>query len=774
MYSYEHDPETGGLILTPSPTNFSKEPRPVYAPELDMLGFSRFWRYSPQTDAPYMWAESNAYIYRGKKVAEIRGGDLYHAPEEILTPEGDAMTYELEPVDIDGMCRKNKTLLKTVERRAVKGIASVYHQFRDKADIFHVAFSGGKDSAVLLDLVKRTLPKKGFVVVFGDTGMEFPDTYEAVDEAERMCVREGIAFFRARSSFEPSESWRLFGPPSRTLRWCCSVHKSAPQTLKLREILRKDDYVGLDFVGVRRHESVSRSKYKVLNYGEKQKGQWSHNSILNWTSAEVWLYIYLHRLYVNEAYKKGNARVGCLLCPMTSGYALFSRRYNYMELVDGYVNIIEECYNADNPKEIESYVVKSGWNARKNGRDFRYNPARCVEDISNTSITMRVINPSSSWYEWMKTLGSLIKTGRGYVIDFLKDEICFDVAEIPEGYIVSVPSSALKVSPEFVKLFKRVFRKATYCIGCGACEMNCQRGCIKFKDGKLSIDGCIHCGQCHDVKEGCLMFASRRHPQGGGVNMKKSLNSFADHAPKNEWFESFFELKERFFTEHSLGPMMYDMFRRFLKDAGLQERNHFTDFAELVSTLGWKTPSSLGLMLVNLAYRNPQFEWYINNMDVNTTYERAKVEDMLTALDVKPKDAKSIVKAFKRIAATPFGTSLHFCYYGDDDTLTRNECVLNDNRVLLYALYVFAEKCSIGNEFSLAYLFDDTIERAGVSPVKIFGLQDDEQSSGIRARLMGLSATYPQFINATFTHDLQSITLMDKTPDEVLELFRKE
>ena len=62
----------------------------------------------------------------------------------------------------------------------------------------------------------------------------------------------------------------------------------------------------------------------------------------------------------------------------------------------------------------------------------------------------------------------------------------------------------------------------------------------------------------------------------------KSLNSFADHAPKRDWLVSFFELKEDFFTEHTLGPMMYDMFRRFLRDAGLNEKNHFTDFITLV------------------------------------------------------------------------------------------------------------------------------------------------------------------------------------------------
>jgi phosphoadenosine phosphosulfate reductase len=38
--------------------------------------------------------------------------------------------------------------------------------------------------------------------------------------------------------------------------------------------------------------------------------------------------------------------------------------------------------------------------------------------------------------------------------------------------------------------------------------------------------------------------------------------------------------------------------------------------------------------------------------------------------------------------------------------------------------------------------------------------------------LLGLSAKYPEFISASFTHDLEKITLAkDKTSSDVLELF---
>lgn len=251
----------------------------------------------------------------------------------------------------------------------------------------------------------------------------------------------------------------------------------------------------------------------------------------------------------------------------------------------------------------------------------------------------------------------------------------------------------------------------------------------------------------------------------------KSLNSFADHAPKRDWLVSFFDLKEAFFTEHSLGPMMYDMFRRFLRDAGLNEKNHFTPFADLIDRIGWESETALGLMYVNLAMDNPQIEWYINNLDLGIYYERKQVEEMLVALDVKPKDAKSIVKAFKRIADTPFGTTLNFGYVTDEDDICRAKCNFGDNRVFLYALYRFVEKCNLSPEFNVSYLFDENIERDGTSPVRIFGITDEEELKSI---LLGLSSRCPAFINATYTNDLQTITLRDKTSTDVLALFEED
>ena len=107
----------------------------------------------------------------------------------------------------------------------------------------------------------------------------------------------------------------------------------------------------------------------------------------------------------------------------------------------------------------------------------------------------------------------------------------------------------------------------------------------------------------------------------------------------------------------------------------------------------------------------------------------------------------------------------------DDNDMVRTKCSISDNRVVLYALYKFSEKCNLDHEFHVSYLFDESVERDGISPVRIFGLYDEEELKSI---LLGLSSAYPEFINAAYTNDLQTITLRDKTSEDVLKLFKEE
>ena len=788
MYDYTHDPHTGGLLLNDGTPQLSKEPRPVYSRELDILGFDSHYNYAKQDELPYMWAEANCYWYRGKMIAKTKGGALYTAPElefaidesgEIVLPYGESLL----PVDISSMVEKNRELLEVIEQVTVKKIFGAYKRHRKKHDCFHVAFSGGKDSIVLLDLVKKALPKSGFIVVFGDTGMEFPDTYEAVNIIEEQCHADVIEFYRAESHFKPEESWRLFGPPSRVLRWCCSVHKSAPQTFKIRKILNKTDYTGIAFVGVRSHESAKRDEQLTqkdviyqnpdelcfIDFYGKIKGQTAIKSIYEWTSAEVWLYIFARHLIINKAYKKGSARVGCLCCPLCGSKADYFQNINYADDIKRFISLISESNGRDSIS-TEEYIGNSGWNARKNGR-FLKNNHRCYsETTAKGLITIEVSEPKSDWREWIKTLGDLISSGNMHTLELKDKQTVFEVIPQKHGYVAVISEQVSKDNPEFGKLFRYVFRKAAYCVNCGTCESNCRQGCIRFDKG-INIKGCIRCHQCHDLISGCLAYDSLKIPLAEGEKMQKTINCYSNHAPKTDWLYGLFERKDNYLSNNTLGPVQKTKFKRFLKDAGLVVRDKFSEFAERLSCIGWDSESGLGLLLVNLAY-NPQVEWYIKNFDVGRVYSRSAAEDMLATIGQSKDNIDSIIPSFKRLCDLPLGTKLNFGTVTEKgkqiETLARCKSTLKDNRVVLYSLYKFAEACEGYYQFTLTRLLDHTVESAGISPTQIFGFDRDD----MERFLNGLSAKYPEFINATFTHDLDKITLReDKTSADVLSLF---
>lgn len=118
MYSYTWDIETGGLLLNSSPLSFSKEPRPVYYKELDILGFDKYWNYAKNDTYPYMWAEANSY-YRGRLVAKTKGGSMCTAPEIIIVDEPESNGMPLRFVDIPAMVEKNRDLLEKLAAETI-------------------------------------------------------------------------------------------------------------------------------------------------------------------------------------------------------------------------------------------------------------------------------------------------------------------------------------------------------------------------------------------------------------------------------------------------------------------------------------------------------------------------------------------------------------------------------------------------------------------------------------------------------------------------------
>ncbi len=811
MYSYTYDEETGGILLNTNLTEgkMSKEPRPVYAAELDILGFDKFWNYDKQNDFPYMWAEANVYFYRGRKVASLKGKDYSHTPKIIF--EDSTGTYEqpepngvkLRKIDIEKTIKKNRELLGVLESTTVKKIRSIYEKYRDRLDCFHVAFSGGKDSIVLLDLVKKTLPKSGYVVVFANTQLEFPDTLHIIEQTRIECEKENISFYEARpgSELKPEYLWRVFGPPSRELRWCCSVYKSAPQTLLLRQLTEKADFQGLDFVGVRKYESFTRSKYDEENFGKKQQGQYSHHSILDWTSAEVWLYTFANKLHINEAYKKGCNRVGCIICPMTnSPVNLFIRRQIYRQEIDKYIDIIKSTYVTSSymtEKDVESYFKNGGWSSRRSGDRIQNNFQRYFEYTKDGISYFELKNPSSDVREWMKTISV-------EPIDY-----SMKVSEDGSKVVVSVPETKLKQDSSFGKKFRVVLKKATYCVACRVCESNCRRGCLHFENGKLKIENCVHCLDCHKVPAGCLMYNSMKVIHKVEDMDKEMIDSVVDkfngHAPEKKWFEVWFtgiknnewgnlkdkkDLKEKM-EEKGLSSKKYYFFYVYLSDSGLfdEKREGVTSFANLIASLDWDSPVSQGLLLINLVDQNTEFQWLVKQLKINVPYTKQDIYELVTkdrSVDTDAEEkrktfdryASHIISDYKKLISGPLGTGLHFGFVEMDEKkktsvrfIGRSRCVIPNALVLLYGLYKFAEKNEGIREFSLSSLMEEDCTFAGISPTKLFGLSQDETIT----MLKGLSTNYSTFIRTTFTHNLDVIVLdNDKSSEDVLELFKFE
>ena len=504
MFDFIFDTETNGIVLQEAEKPLRREIRPVYCHELDMLGLKDRWRYASDDSAPVMWAINNFYFYKGRKVMKTQGGSCHSAPVVTILEDPEPAGVLLQMCDIAGMSARNRALLDRLQALSVEFTRKVYSDYKDRADLFYVAFSGGKDSIATLDVVQRALPHNAFKVVFGDTQMEFPDTYRLVNAVEAQCRAAGIDFIRAKSEQTPADTWREFGPPADVLRWCCSVHKTTTQVLTLRQITGKSDFTGVALCGVRHAESVRRSTYKPVTLSAKHKGQISAYPIIDWSSAEVYLYIYAYNLPMNDAYKKGNRRAGCLVCPMSGGLRDWITDTDYPDAVRPFRDVISDMYARKYTGASLDHYIESGWKYRRDGRDLPLK-LNYAEYKKEGALYIVVSGPKTPWKEWIKTIGVLQSDKSPYKILFRGKVFTFEVEETKQGYKVT----SSETNRIFLKFLKHVFRRAACCISCHECEADCHQGCISMHNGHVKIsDKCRHCAECHKADDGCLHYKS--------------------------------------------------------------------------------------------------------------------------------------------------------------------------------------------------------------------------------------------------------------------------
>lgn len=809
MYAYEWDSSTGGYILTPMPLAFSKEPRPVYYKELDILGFDKYWDYDKNDSFPYMWAEANNYYYRGRLVAKTKGGSLYTPPELVLIEDPEPEGYPLRFVDIPAMVDKNRQLMEQLVQETIKKIYNTFIEYQDKVDVFYVAFSGGKDSVVALDLVQRALPHNCFKVLFGDTGMEFPDTYETVEKIKQICAEEKIEFLQAKSKLKSENTWQIFGPPAVTIRWCCSVHKTTPQIMQLREVLQKPDFTGMAFTGVRGDESLSRSEYDAISYGGKHSGQYSCHPILEWNTAELFLYIYENGLTFNNAYKKGNTRAGCLVCPMSQGKHDYMKYKNYPDDTDLFINKIITTSGKNFSKENYDRFVEQGyWRTRKSGRELNFGHDKHVFEIVKGQNVITVQKKNEYWKEWAKTIGQVTSLGDGeFSIAYEGKSYAIRTISTQEGgeqfTFPNIENS--KSDIKFLSLFKSVIIKSVYCVNCGYCAAECKSGCIDMANGVHISNQCKHCFSCHDIYSHCLRYNSIKNRIGAKV--MTGLDRYYSFGIKENWLRVYFDYEgtSSFWKSDGDGEVpnkKKDAFLNFVKDAGLVDEDKSlkgkeykyikykpNKFAEKMFSLGVDDESMWAYLMCNLVYAedSEEFRWFIKNIPFSETSTPESIKlrlDEVMENDKSGLGKRNICDALKSfLIKTPFGKQLGLGSVIDyeekvssngRETITLNYFVRGswknpDEKVILYALYKFAEACGNYRQFTLTRLLDTSVESAGISPTQIFGLNRETMEK----ILNGLTFNYPDLIEARFTLGLDNITLKsDKTANEILnELF---
>jgi len=803
MYSYEWDSDTGGYVLINTQAVFSKEPRPVYYRELDILGFDEFWNYDKDDSYPYLWAEANNYFYRGRLVAKTKGGSLYTKPEIIIVEEPEPHRQKLRFVDIGKMVAKNAGIMDSLVQSTIKRIFNTYVKYKNKVNVFYVAFSGGKDSVTLLDLVLRSIPHGEFKVLFGDTGMEFPDTYDVVNNIAHYCEANQIDFRVAKSPLSPDKTWDMFGPPATMNRWCCSVHKTAPQINLLRNILGLPSFTGMAFTGVRGDESQARSGYDDVSYGEKHQGQYSCHPILEWNSAELFLYIFQNKLLLNETYKKGNSRAGCLMCPMSSGKHEYMKNICYPSEMDFFVDKIKVTSSKTHfsSEELEKFIDDGNWKSRKTGRELNFGKDLYQVETSGANSEITVWKNDFDWKEWAKTIGSFTPVSESeYRITYNKQTYVVCTQENVDSIAFQFPGLGnSKNDIKFLSLFRSVIIKSLYCVGCKVCIAECKKQCI-LMDDKLAIsDDCIHCRKCHEIQEHCLRYNSIRNKIGAERKMK-GIDRYFSFGIRKNWMATFFkhEGAESFWLSDGDGEVANkkkDAFLNFIKDADLValDRNSQGDkytkykpttIAKNLIKMGVDDISSWGIILANLVY-TPQFNWYVKNIRMNQEYTQDKIRLLLE--DVMENDGKGLGKrnvsdAIKiMMTKTPLGEEIGLgrCDYSEKtnsvgteiitlNTLVRGSWEPPDPLVILYSLYKFAEACDGYYQFTISRLLNHDIESNGVSPIEIFGIGRDKMEQ----ILNGLATNYPEFISVSFTLDLDNITLRsDKSSADVLALF---
>lgn len=791
MYSYEWDAATRGYRLTTTTGRFvASELRPVFAEELILTGLDARLRFDPDERLPLLWARQNTYLHCGEEIARLirtrYGAPLRTEWRGILMDGADGTSpppeIQLAPVDVAGMLEGSRSILDSLVVDTLKRIKEMHDVCAGRGNIVYIGFSGGKDSAVLLDLCHQVLPLD-VPVVFSDTDMELPDTWRIWDE-----VRErhaGRPFLKARARRPALENWETFGPPSRAIRWCCAVHKSAPALLLLRERSGNPAATTAAFLGVRREESLNRQRYEDIGEGVKVASQTNLMPLLDWGAHELWLYALSRSLPVNRAYRQGFARVGCVMCPESSDrYAWFveaahpglARRFHD-------VIIRTSAKSFSSRREEEDFLGENSWQARKSGAVLKRGipPASETADALSVSWTAEGLDVPL-FLEWLKTVGNLFRE---------EEEGRFRL-RVPGGDRGGVGVSldgagggrAVRIFLEFadaaerrriLPMLRAVLHKAQGCVACQACEAECPAGALTLKDGSIAVDAarCIHCRRCHAPDLGCWRYRSMRIPETSASSLN-GINMYKNFGLRTDFVAVYLDERENFDqTERLNRAKQVPAAKAWFRQALLMEEKTSkpTLLLDVFDRRGLEDPLAWDCVWLGLCNHAPLIRWFIHALEWNRAYGNDELPDLLG--NIKDVTKRGGLQALKNtLVATPLGAGpgavCELERRGATTVAVTRRPRSADRLAVLYGLYVMAEKAKRG-AFTVRQMLEVPLEDGVASPLAAFGMSPDE----FKRQCQGLATDWPDLIACSFTLGLDEVRVFPERNgrDGVLKLI---
>ena len=472
-----------------------------------------------------VWAVNSRYYIDGKSVALsdalFSKADTISLSEKIRTCAG-KIDYSFFDRNIAAFIKANQHRLSFLKDEAFAFVRHAAQGFKEENIV--ISFSGGKDSSVTADVVVKALSNPSLVHIFGNTTLEFPTT---IEYAQRFREMHPLAIFQIAKNDEQVfyDVCEDIGPPARMMRWCCSMFKTGPISRIINSLYRSQQI--LTFYGVRKSESVSRSKYNRIEddaESVKIQQQTVASPIFFWKDVDIWLYMLAEDIDFNDAYRLGYDRVGCWCCPNNNQRAQFLSRIYMPEESKKWREFLVRFARKIGKPDPETYVDTGKWKARQGGNglasagDVKIRFTNCTAE--EHAKIYRLLKPFND-----DLIGMFIPFGRiapELGKKLLRETVILDSrTNVPimsiqpfqqDGYDYAVKVKTMNVADhdDLQRMVGYQIRKFNACRKCLKCESICRQGAISIIDDTYFIDPdkCVHCKMCVTAKYlegGCMM-----------------------------------------------------------------------------------------------------------------------------------------------------------------------------------------------------------------------------------------------------------------------------